>query len=122
MRTFLEQVALGDAIPHVQADAQQALEEWWLPNARCRPTPQETAALRAVPVTYRVVVGDVYRLSVPDTFTGSGARSIPAGIAARADVGWLPLRGCAYGGGRQRDTAEGAVAGRFGSGAAHAVS
>ena len=76
VRSFLEQVALGDGLSHVQADAQQALEEWWLPNPRSRPTPQEIAALRAVPVAHRAVVGDVYRLSVPDTFTGSGARTI----------------------------------------------
>jgi len=77
LRTFLEQAALGDAIPHAQADAQQALEEWWLPNPRCRPTAQETAALRAVHVAYRDVTGDVYRLSVPETFTASGVRAIP---------------------------------------------
>jgi len=77
VRTFLEQIALGDVMPHVQADAQQALEEWWLPNPRCRPTAQETAALRAAPVVHRVVSGDVYRLSVPETFTASGVRVIP---------------------------------------------
>ena len=77
VRTFLEQAALGDALLHVQAEAQQALEEWWLPNARCRPTAEETAALRAAPVAHRVVGGDVYRLSVPETFTGSGVRAIP---------------------------------------------
>jgi len=77
VRTFLEQAALGDAIPHVQVEAQQALEQWWLPNARCRPTAQETAALRAAPVAHRVVGGDVYRLSVPETFAASGVRAIP---------------------------------------------
>ena len=77
VRMFLEQVALGDAIPHVQAEAQQALEEWWLPNARCRPTAQETAALRAAPVSHRGVGDDIYRLSVPDTFISSGVRNIP---------------------------------------------
>ena len=77
VRMFLEQAALGDAIPHLQPEAQQALEEWWLSNARCRPTAEETAALRAAPVAYRVVGGDVYRLSVPETFTGSGVRAIP---------------------------------------------
>jgi Family of unknown function (DUF6714) len=77
VRSFLEQVALSDSFPHVQDDAQQALEEWWLPNARSRPTAQEIAALRAAPVAHRLVVGDVYRLSVPETFTGSGARTIP---------------------------------------------
>ena len=77
VRTFLEQAALGDAIPHVQGDAQQALEEWWLPNARCRPTAQETEALRAAPVAHRVVSSDVYRLLVPETFVASGVRAIP---------------------------------------------
>jgi hypothetical protein len=77
VRSFLEQVALGDAFPHLQAEAQRVLEEWWLPNARSRPTAQEIAALRAAPVAHRVVGGDVYRLSVPEIFTGSGARTIP---------------------------------------------
>jgi uncharacterized protein DUF6714 len=77
VRSFLEEVALGDRFPHVQFDAQQALEEWWLPNARARPTPQEIAALRAAPVAYRSVAGDVYRLSVPETFTSGGAHAIP---------------------------------------------
>lgn len=77
VRSFLEQVALGEEFPHVQADAQQALEEWWLPNPRSRPTPEEIAALRAAPVAYRSVAGDVYRLSVPETFTSGGAHTIP---------------------------------------------
>lgn len=77
VRSFLELAALGDAMPHLQTDAQQALEEWWLPNARSRPTADETAALRAAPVAHRLVAGDVCRVSVPETFVGSGARSIP---------------------------------------------
>jgi hypothetical protein len=77
VRMFLEHAALGDTLPHVQDDAQQALEEWWLPNARSRPSAEDTAALRASPVAYRVVTRDLYRLSVPDTFTGSGLRTIP---------------------------------------------
>jgi len=77
VRSFLEQAALGGAYPHVQEEAQQALEEWWLPNARSRPTPQEIAALRAAPVASRSVAGDVYRLSVPETFTSGGAHAIP---------------------------------------------
>ncbi len=76
VRTFLEAVALGDALPYVQADAQQALEEWWLPNPRCRPTAGETAVLRAAPVAHHLFVRDVYRLSVPETLTGSGSRAI----------------------------------------------
>ena len=77
LRSFLELVALSDGLPHVQTDAQQALDEWWLPDARCRSTAADIAALRATPVTYRLVSGDVYRLSVPETFTGSGPRAIP---------------------------------------------
>ena len=29
LRAFLEHAALGDAMPHLQGEAQQALEEWW---------------------------------------------------------------------------------------------
>lgn len=76
VRAFLEHAAFTDALPHVQTDAQQALEEWWLPHARCRPTAQETTALRAAPVVHRVVGDHDYRLSVPETFTGSGVRAI----------------------------------------------
>lgn len=77
VREFLEQAALGDAIPHLQDEARQALEEWWLPNPRCRPTALEIAALRAAPVASRFVAGDVYRLSLPETFTTSAVRVIP---------------------------------------------
>ena len=77
VRAFLEEVALGGAFPHVRAEAQQALEEWWLPDARSRPTAQEIALLRAAPVAHRIVVRDVYRRSVPETLAGSGTRSIP---------------------------------------------
>jgi hypothetical protein len=77
VRAFLEQVALGDVLPHVQVEAQQALEEWWLPNPRSRPTAQDVAVLRDAPVADRVVGGDVYRLSLPVTLTGGGERTIP---------------------------------------------
>jgi len=78
VRWFLEQVALGGAIPHLQVEAQQALEEWWLPNGASRPTAVQIAALRAAPVALRSVEScDVYRLSVPETFTRSGVRVIP---------------------------------------------
>ena len=77
VRTFLEHIALGDAMPHLQGEAQQALEEWWLPNPRSRPTAEDITALRAAPTTPRMVEGDVYRLWVPDTFTASGIRVIP---------------------------------------------
>lgn len=77
-REFLESIALGSVDPDLQEEAQQALEEWWLPNPRARPTPDEIEALRAAPVTWRRVEADVYRLSVPDTMTGSGVSDIPS--------------------------------------------
>ena len=85
VRSFLEEVALGDASPHLQVEAQQALEEWWLPDARCRPSSDEIAALRGAPVTHRVCIGDVYRLSVPEAFSGSGVRVI-AGESRRVQT------------------------------------
>lgn len=77
VRELLEAIALGELVPGLQAEAQQALEEWWLPNPRARPTPADVAARRAMPVTWRPVAGPGYRLLVPDTFTGSGPRDIP---------------------------------------------
>lgn len=77
VRSFLELIALGDHIPHLRDVAQQALEEWWLPTPRSRPTAEEVAAMRAAPVNYRSVGTDVCRLTVPDTLSGSGMRHIP---------------------------------------------
>lgn len=74
---FLELVALGDGSPHLREDAQQALEEWWLPNPRRRPTPDEIAAARHVAPTFRMRDGGSYRLEVPETLAGSGVRDIP---------------------------------------------
>ncbi len=74
--TFLETLALGDGIDHVQNDARQALEEWWLPGARHRPRPEDVAALRSAPVTYHVVERARYRLTLPAAFASSGARHI----------------------------------------------
>jgi hypothetical protein len=74
---FLETLALEDADEHLQADAQQALEEWWLPGARHRPRPEDVAALRTGPITYRVVDRGSYRLTLPEGFVSSGARQIP---------------------------------------------
>ena len=73
---FLESLALRDGTSHVQDDARQALEEWWLPGARHRPRPQEVAALRSAPVTYQAVERARYRLMLPAAFTSSGARHI----------------------------------------------
>src|SRR5215510_4284344 len=53
---FLETLALGDGFGHLQHDAQQALEEWWLPGARHRPPPEDVAVVRSLPVTEHVVV------------------------------------------------------------------
>jgi len=74
---FLETLALEDADEHLQAEAQQALEEWWLLGARHRPPPEDVAALRAAPVAYRVVDRGRYRLAIPEGFVSSGARQIP---------------------------------------------
>lgn len=74
---FLETLALGDDSRHVQDDAQQALEEWWLPGARHRPRPEDVAALRSAPVTYKVIERVRYRLTLPAPFVSSGARHIP---------------------------------------------
>ena len=74
---FLETLALEDADEPLQLEAQQALEEWWLPGARHRPRPEDVAALRAAPVIYRVVDRGSYRLTLPEGFASSGARQIP---------------------------------------------
>ncbi|MBK5296752.1 MAG: hypothetical protein JJE40_06295 [Vicinamibacteria bacterium] len=74
---FLEQVAVGDVASGVRDEAQQALEEWWLPNPRSRPTSEEIEAARQAPVRYRLHDGGLYRLEIPETLHGSGARDIP---------------------------------------------
>jgi hypothetical protein len=73
---FLETLALGEGTGHLQEDAQQALEEWWLPGARHRPRPEDVATLRSAPVSYHVVDRARYRLRLPAAFTSSGARHI----------------------------------------------
>ena len=78
IRQFLEAVAFDHASATVQDEAQQALEEWWLPNPRARPSDAEVIALRQQPVVYRDVVEAGYRLAVPDTLTASGTRNIPS--------------------------------------------
>ena len=77
VREFLELLALGDLIPGLEAEAQQALEEWWLPHPRSRPTAGQIAAARAEPMIYRAVGSGGYRLVVPITLTGGDAREIP---------------------------------------------
>jgi hypothetical protein len=73
---FLETIALGDGDTGSRDDAQQALEEWWLPGARHRPRPEEVAALRAIPMTYRTEDRARFRLSLPTALVSSGARQI----------------------------------------------
>jgi hypothetical protein len=77
VREFLELLALGDLVPGLEGEAQQALEEWWLPQPRSRPTAGEIAAARAEPMTYRSVGSGGYGLVVPITLTGGDAREIP---------------------------------------------
>jgi hypothetical protein len=74
---FLETVALGGAHGALAEDAQQALEEWWLPGARHRPSAAEVAALRAAPMQYQAVARALYRLRLPASLSSSGAREIP---------------------------------------------
>ena len=74
---FLEHVALGDQATGVRAEAQQALEEWWLPNPRSRPTAEVTEAARQDAVRYRLHDGSGYRLEIPEALHGSGVRDIP---------------------------------------------
>ena len=74
---FLETLALGDGFGHLRDDAQQALEEWWLPDARHRPRPEDVASLRSTPATYHRVERAQYRLLLPAAFASSGARHIP---------------------------------------------
>ena len=73
---FLETLALGDGSGHVQDEAQQALEEWWLPGARHRPQPADVAALRSAPVILRALERARYRLVLPGPFVTSGERHI----------------------------------------------
>ena len=93
---FLEQIALGDAAaPELRAEAQQALEEWWLPNPRSRPTPAEIQAVRERPVIYRRHDGGGYRLEIPQGLVGSGARDIPT-ESRRVETWGGYLRGDAH--------------------------
>jgi hypothetical protein len=77
VREFLEHAAFEPAFDHVHEEAQQALEEWWLPNPRSRPSADRIAALRAEPVRYRDVHEDIYHLELPTTLSGSAIKEIP---------------------------------------------
>ena len=83
---FLEALARSGVHQELREEARQALEEWWVPNARHRPTAEEIAARRAAPVSYHVVGGGPWRLSLPTTFTGTGLRRVPE--EARSIESW----------------------------------
>ena len=74
---FLEALARDPAFEHVREDVVQALEEWWMPNARLRPPPDALEAKRRAPVTYQEVGSGHYRLTLPATFAGTGVREVP---------------------------------------------
>ena len=92
---FLEHLALSDSHSWLRDDAQQALEEWWLPNPRSRPTPAQIQAARQARVTYRRHDGGLYRLEIPETLAGSGIRDIPS-ESRRVETWAGYLRGDAY--------------------------
>jgi hypothetical protein len=74
---LLQTFALSEGSGHLLDEAQQALEEWWLPGAsHRRPRPEDVAALRSAPVVYHAVERSVYRLTLPASLTSSGARHI----------------------------------------------
>jgi hypothetical protein len=74
---FLEHVARVAGPGGLGADATDALDEWWRPGARSRPTPEAIAAARLEPIRYRGHADASFRLDLPDTLAGSGARTIP---------------------------------------------
>ena len=76
IRAFLEELALGAAPEELGEEARQALDEWWLPNARHRPTPEELAAAHAAPATYHTVGAGRHRLSIPTSLAGGGLHHI----------------------------------------------
>ena len=78
VRGFLEQIALSDRNTSSADEARQAIEEWWGPHPRSRPSAAALEAQRAAPLIYRVVSGPDYRLGVPDSMVSSGARDIPS--------------------------------------------
>jgi hypothetical protein len=89
---FLEEIAVDPQYENNADDARQALLEWWVPDARHRPTPAELDARRGAPVTWHEVGSGNWRLTVPTTFSGSGAHEAAA-EARRLEVWDGYLRG-----------------------------
>jgi hypothetical protein len=77
VRAFLESLAFGEFGGVLHGDAEQALDEWWGPGARARPTAADIERQRRTPTEYREVLADGYRLVLPDTLVSSGMREIP---------------------------------------------
>jgi hypothetical protein len=75
---FLESIAADSRHEDNAEDAQQALLEWWVPNARHRPTQAAIEERRRAPVSWHEVGSANYRLTVPTTFAGGGVRAVPA--------------------------------------------
>jgi hypothetical protein len=74
---FLETLALESSAESERSDAAEALQEWWHPGAHLRPAESTPpAALSAQP--RRVVGSGVYRLTLPELFTGGGVQPVPA--------------------------------------------
>jgi hypothetical protein len=78
VRAFLEAIALEPTSRAAREEAQQALEEWWWPTPRARPTAAEVETRRSAPVSYRQWVEPEYEITIPDTLTASGVRDIPS--------------------------------------------
>ena len=76
VRAFLESLAFGEFGGALHGDAEQALNEWWWPGARARPTAADIERQRQTPTEYREVLADGYRLMLPDTLVSSGMREI----------------------------------------------
>ena len=91
---FLEHVA-RDETSGVREEAQQALNEWWGPTPRSRPTHEEIESARQVPATLRLRESDGYRLGIPETLAGGGIRDIPE-ESRRVETWGGYLRGDAY--------------------------
>ena len=85
VRTFLEVVALGGGHQDVSEDAQQALDEWWLPGARDRPTAEDLETLRAAPAMYQEVERPLFRLMMPMSLGSSAVPSISSVYSPAAD-------------------------------------
>jgi hypothetical protein len=71
-------VAFGDHVPGLQ-EAQQALEEWWLPNPRSRPTPDARAHDGAI----TDAACGACSFDGDRSASASGCGCLPSGIRAR---------------------------------------